>query len=66
MSVDSGKKLVVETSMSGEGSNKPAFLIPDGAATMTNMKALASMSGLGKLGLQIDGVNYALPVLLDA
>jgi len=40
--------------------------IPSSAATLTNFKALANMSDAGSVLVEIRGVEYAIPTLLNA
>jgi len=45
----------------------PANLdIPSGTATLTNFKALTLMSDAGSVLVEVDGVEYAIGIVLNA
>ena len=44
----------------------PANLdIPATTATLTNFKALANMTPAGSVLVEVDGIEYAIPILLN-
>lgn len=40
--------------------------IPDATASMTNFRALANMTNAGAVLLDVEGVDYVLPLLTNA
>jgi len=40
--------------------------IPSGTATLTNQKALANMSTAGSALFEVDGVDYAIMIVLNS
>jgi hypothetical protein len=57
----------VYTRTGGNDSVNMATETPDGTADLTAFRAVAvSMAGAGKIGIQIGGVNYVIPLLTDA
>ena len=62
-----GKYANLYTRTGGNDSVNTAVEVPDATADLTAFRALAAaMAGAGKIGVQIDGVTYAIPVLTDA
>lgn len=56
----------VYTRTGGNDSVNMATETPDGAADLSAFRALTAMTGAGKIGIQIGGVNYVIPLLTDA
>ena len=62
-----GKYANVYTRTGGNDSVNLATETPDATADVTAFRALdASMAGAGQIGIQIDGVTYAIPLLTNA
>jgi hypothetical protein len=60
-----GKYANVYTRTGGNDSVNMATETPDATADITAFRLLTSMAGCGKIGIQIDGVNYAIAIFAD-
>lgn len=64
---DTGKYANIYTRTGGNDSVNVEVSTPDATADLTAFRAIAaSMAGAGKIGVQINGTTYVIPLLTNA
>ena len=60
---DSGVYVSVDTTIGGQGPNPTTAKLPDATASFANFQSLSNMSGAGVIGIEIDKVQYGIPMV---